>query len=102
MPSTVYFTDFSATARENLTAKTARLVRKTGLSKAVGEGDLCAVKIHFGEKGNTAFIRPPYIASILKTIKKEGAHPFLTDANTLYKGARSDSVSHIKDRKSVV
>lgn len=96
MPSTVYFTDFSATARENLTAKTARLVRKTGLSKAVGEGDLCAVKIHFGEKGNTAFIRPPYIASILKTIKKEGAHPFLTDANTLYKGARSDSVSHIK------
>ena len=96
MPSTVYFTDFSATSRENLTAKTARLILLAGLPDAVEKADLCAVKIHFGEKGNTAFIRPPYIASVLKTIKKQGAHPFLTDANTLYKGARSDSVSHIE------
>lgn len=96
MPSSVYFTDFSATSRENLTDKISRLVRTAGLPDAVHEADLCAVKIHFGEKGNTAFIRPPYISSILNAVKKEGASPFLTDANTLYKGARSDSVSHIK------
>jgi len=96
MTSTVYITDFKATSRENLPAKLARLLDQSGIDGVLNKEDLTAVKLHFGEKGNTAFIRPPYIRSIVKAIRKRGAIPFLTDANTLYAGARSDTPTHIK------
>jgi len=96
MASKVYYIDFRATSRENVVDKLARLCEIAGINDVLEPKDLAAVKIHFGEKGNTAFIRPPYIRKIIKTIKKTGAIPFLTDANTLYSGSRSDSISHIK------
>ncbi len=96
MTADVYFMDLEATSRENLPQKLSRLVQKAGIEKVLTKKDLTAVKIHFGEQGNTAFIRPVFINSIIKTIKSLEASPFLTDANTLYVGTRSDSVSHIK------
>ena len=54
-----------------------------------------AIKLHFGEKGNTAFIRPNFIRAIVDRVRSLGGHPFLTDANTLYAGTRADSVSHL-------
>ena len=96
MTSKVYFTDFRATSKESVVEKLARLCEIAEIKDVLGKEDLAAVKIHFGEKGNTAFIRPPYIRKIIKCIKETGATPFLTDANTLYAGSRSDSVSHIK------
>ena len=96
MTSTVYITDFKATSRENLPEKLVRLLEQSGIDGVLNKEDLTAVKLHFGEKGNTAFIRPPYIRSIVKAIRKRGAIPFLTDANTLYAGARSDTPTHIK------
>ncbi len=95
MTATVYFIDFKANSRENLPAKLDRLVETAGINTILKKNDLTAVKLHFGEKGNTAFIRPPYIRQIIQSIRKTGAIPFLTDANTLYKGARSNSADHI-------
>ncbi|WP_457553295.1 DUF362 domain-containing protein [Desulfobacula sp.] len=91
----VFFMDLEATSRENLLQKLSRLVKKAGIKNILTKNDLTAVKIHFGEQGNTAYIRPVFIREILKTIKGYKACPFLTDANTLYVGTRSDSVSHI-------
>ena len=96
MPSNVYFTDFRATSRESIVEKIARLCEIAGIKDVLDKENLVAVKVHFGEKGNTAFIRPPYIRKIIKCIKKAGSTPFLTDANTLYAGSRSDSISHMK------
>lgn len=96
MISTVYFTDFKANSKENIPDKIERLVEAAGIMDILSKGDLTAVKIHFGERGNVAFIRPPYISKIIKTIRKSKATPFLTDANTLYAGTRSNSPSHIK------
>jgi hypothetical protein len=96
MASPVYLTDFRATFQENLTAKLGRLVRTAGLSDAIGERDLTAVKLHFGEKGNTAFIRPVFVRSVIEAIKACGGRPFLTDTNTLYAGTRSDTVNHLE------
>ncbi len=95
MAADVYFIDLGTTERENLPQKLARLVDKAGISDIIEKNDLTAVKIHFGERGNTAYIRPVFIRRIIQRIKQLSAHPFLTDANTLYVGARSDSVSHI-------
>ena len=96
MASPVYFIDFRASFRESLTAKLVRLVKKTGLSDVVANRDLTAVKLHFGEKGNTAFIRPVFVGSVVSAVKEQGARPFLADTNTLYAGTRSDTPSHLE------
>jgi uncharacterized Fe-S center protein len=62
----------------------------------VQSGESVAVKLHFGEPGNTAYLKPQYVKPIVDLIKKQGALPFLTDANTLYKGGRSDSKTHLE------
>jgi len=95
MKSNVYFIDLRASAKESLVEKLARLLVTAGLSEAIKERDLVAVKLHFGEKGNTAFIRPVFIRKIVESIKGVGGFPFLTDANTVYSGTRSDSPHHL-------
>lgn len=91
----VYFADLRASAKENLLGKIARLLDSADLKSTILPRSLVAVKIHFGEKGNTAFIRPNFIRAVTDKIKALGGRPFLTDANTLYVGARGDSVSHL-------
>jgi len=95
MTADVYFMDLQATSRENLPQKLSRLIKNAGIEDILSQNDLTAVKIHFGEKGNTAYIRPVFIRKIIQTTRAFGATPFLTDANTLYVGARSNAVSHI-------
>ena len=95
MPSNVYFCDLKASNKENLPDKLGRLMRKAGLEYMIGNRDLTAVKLHFGEKGNTAFIRPVFVRKAVSEIKNAGGRPFLTDANTLYAGTRSDAAGHL-------
>lgn len=95
MASPVYYIDFRATFQESLPEKLGRLAVTAGLETILAERELTAVKIHFGEKGNTAFINPVFVRKIIETIKATGAIPFLTDTNTLYAGTRSDTPSHL-------
>ena len=94
MKSKVYFIDLKASYKENLLAKIGRLLDTSGLGSAVKKRDLVAVKMHFGEQGNTAFIRPVFIRKIVEKIKGAEGFPFLTDCNTLYAGTRSDAPHH--------
>ncbi len=96
MASSVYFTDFRASYKENFVAKLRRLIDTAGLGELVNKRELAALKLHFGELGNTAFIRPVYIRHIVDYVKNAGARPFLTDANTLYAGSRGDAADHLK------
>jgi hypothetical protein len=95
MASDVYFSDMRATPRENLLNKIQRLLDKVELDGRIKPRDLVAIKLHFGEKGNTSFVRPPFCREIVERVKSLGGRPFLTDANTLYVGTRSNSVSHL-------
>jgi uncharacterized Fe-S center protein len=95
MVSKVYFINFRADPQNNVMRKLQHLVESAGLERVVGKRDLTAVKIHFGEMGNAAFIRPVYLRQIIAGIKKIGGIPFLTDANTLYAGTRSDAPHHL-------
>jgi uncharacterized Fe-S center protein len=95
MAADVYFIDFRATIQKNMMGKLGELLEAAGLSRVVGRRDLTAVKVHFGEMGNTAFIRPVYLRRIVAAIKEAGGVPFLTDANTLYSGSRSDAPHHL-------
>lgn len=91
----VYFADLRASWNENLLSKVVKLLKATDLKGMISPRSLVAIKLHFGEKGNTAFIRPNFIRQIVDYTKDLGAFPFLTDTNTLYAGTRGQSVSHL-------
>ncbi|MGD9224500.1 MAG: DUF362 domain-containing protein [Desulfobacteraceae bacterium] len=95
MTSQVFFMDFRADLQRNIMAKLDSLLTAAGLAKIVDHRDLTALKIHFGELGNAAFIRPIYLRNVVAAVKQAGGVPFLTDANTLYAGTRSDAPHHL-------
>jgi len=95
MPSKVYFTDLRASVRHNLMSKLGMLIESAGIADIVSPRNIVALKLHFGEKGNAAFIRPLFIRKLVDKVKDMEASPFLTDTNTLYAGSRGNSVSHL-------
>lgn len=95
--SKVYYANMRASKHsESLVAKLSKLFYQAGFHEMLGEKELVGIKLHFGEMGNTGFIRPVYIRQLVQNVKKVGAKPFLTDANTLYVGTRANSVDHIE------
>jgi len=95
MESRVWFTDLRTTPKKNLYQKLRKLMDAAGVKDVFEKRDLVAVKLHFGELGNTAYIRPVFLRQIADRIKELGGNPFLTDANTLYAGTRSDAPNHL-------
>ena len=96
MASKVFFTNMRASQQGNLLKKLERLATKAGMKEIDFKDKLVAVKIHFGEYGNVAYIRPNYAAVICDMIRQLGGKPFLTDANTLYSGSRDNAVDHLR------
>jgi uncharacterized Fe-S center protein len=94
--SKVYFTDLHAKPSNNLLKKLETLVVKAGIDTIDFEKKMVAIKIHFGEPGNVAYLRPNFAAVIVKMLKKKDAIPFLTDCNTLYSGRRSNGIAHLE------
>jgi len=94
--SKVYFADFRCPSwRENLPQKLARLMMSAGFGEIDMEDKYVAVKMHFGEPGNLAYLRPNWARAVADLIKSQGGRPFLTDANTLYVGGRKNALDHI-------
>jgi len=91
----VYFTDFRARPGYNLLQKLEKLIKKAGIENIDFENKYVAIKIHFGEPGNLAFLRPNYAKVVADVVKKLGGKPFLTDCNTLYVGNRKNALDHI-------
>ena len=96
MASKVYFTNLRTNPSSNLLDKMERLARKAGIANIDFKNQFVAIKIHFGEPGNLAYIRPNYAARMVRLIRSLGGKPFLTDSNTLYSGGRSNAVDHLK------
>lgn len=95
MSSVVCFAPIQGARRTSLLSATEGLFDNAGLASCIEEGDLVAVKLHFGERGNTAFVPPIYVRRIVKKIEACGGRPFLTDSNTLYRGSRANAPEHI-------
>lgn len=93
--SKVYFTTFKTTSHENLIQKLHRLMKTAGFENIDFEEKYAAIKIHFGEYGNLAFLRPNYAKVVADYVKELGGKPFLTDCNTLYVGSRKNALDHL-------
>lgn len=95
-PSNVYFTNMRTTLNENLLQKLERLVKKAGMLEQIDfHNKFTAIKIHFGEPGNLAYLRPNYAKVLVDLIKAQGGRVFLTDCNTLYVGRRKNALDHL-------
>ena len=92
----VFYTDFRTTSKENLMQKLRRLCITAGMKEIDFEDKYAAIKIHFGEYGNLAFLRPNYAKVVADIVKEMGGKPFLTDCNTLYVGSRKNALDHIE------
>ena len=93
--SKVYFTDFRThPGGDAIPKKLQRLIKEAGIGNIDFNGKLVAIKMHFGELGNIAFLRPNYAKAVVDVIKELGGKPFLTDCNTLYPGSRKNALEH--------
>ncbi len=93
--SKVYFTDFRTKAGIPLTEKLQKLCRMAGIVDIDMDGKFVAIKMHFGELGNLAYLRPNYARAMADIVKEKGGKPFLTDCNTLYPGYRKNALDHL-------
>ena len=94
-PAKVYYTDLHAQLGTSLLQKLERLIRAAGIDGIDFEGRFTALKLHFGEEGNLAYLRPNYVKVVADVVKELGGVPFLTDCNTLYVGSRKNAVDHL-------
>ena len=93
--STVYFTDFRCPVGTSQLDKLRKLCIAAGIKDIDMDGKFVAIKMHFGELGNMAFLRPNYAKAVADLCKEQGGMPFLTDCNTLYPGSRKNALEHL-------
>ena len=84
----VFFTDFRTKPNVSQGVKLQKLCRRAGIDRIDFTDKFVAIKMHFGELGNFAYLRPNYVKAVADLIRELGGKPFLTDCNTLYPGSR--------------
>ena len=93
--SKVYFIDLRTKPGDSLLTKLQRLCIVGGFNSFDLDGKFVAIKMHFGELGNLAFLRPNYAKAIVDLVKQKNGKPYLTDCNTLYPGSRKNALEHL-------
>lgn len=93
--SRVYFTNFRANSKKNLLEKIRTLYLRAEFDRVFDETDRVAIKIHWGERGNTTFVPVPFIRTIADEVRRSCPNIFITDTNTLYAGKRKNAIENI-------
>ena len=94
--SQVYFCDMrTAAGGMSLPQKLANLIKRANIAKIDMKNKFVAIKMHFGEPGNLAYLRPQFPKAVADVIKELGGRPFLTDCNTMYTGLRHNALDHL-------
>ena len=97
MKSKVYFVSVKGSSDiQAVNEKLKKLLDESKILDFIPKGDKVAVKVHFGEEGNTGFVRAEHLRVICDKIYSRGGSAFLSDANTLYRGRRLNSEDHQK------
>ena len=76
--SAVYFSDFRTRIGVSQCTKLQKLIRAAGIGSIDFQGKFTAIKMHFGELGNCAYLRPNYVHAVADVIRKLGGmlrHP---------------------------
>jgi len=94
MKSTVYYIPVTDNDTPKVIRKKfARLLDESGFLEGITIEDRAVIKIHFGEEGNTGYVKPEYVKVLTDKLP---AQAVLSDTNTLYKGKRMTCRDHLK------
>jgi len=93
--SDVFFIPLRTQRKRSLLERINLALTRAGIDNMIQEDDKVAIKIHFGEEGNTGFVSPLHARNVVNRVKDLGGKPFLTDTNTLYAGQRQNAIDHI-------
>jgi uncharacterized Fe-S center protein len=93
--SSVFFASLKV-QEGGLLEKLEVLLDAAGAKSILGTRPFTGLKLHFGERGNTAFVRPLFVKRVANYCERHGAKPFLFDTTALYSGARANAVDHIR------
>ena len=80
-PAKVYFSDLRTDEVSTL-EKLHRLMKAAGFEQIDFKDKYVAIKLHFGEPGNMAYLRPNWARVVCDYVRELGGKPFLTDCNT--------------------
>lgn len=97
MKSRVFF--IAADKKEDpgiISGKVEKLYLSLGLDAQIEQDAFVALKIHFGEKGNTGYIRPVWLEKMLYRLRQKTNRAYFTDTNTLYVGMRSNAIDYTR------
>lgn len=95
-PADVFFAPMRTEKKRSFVERTGLALQRAGLAEIITPGDYVAIKVHCGETGNSGFVSPIYAREVVRLVKELGGRPFLTDANTLYSGHRSNAIDHME------
>ena len=97
MNSTVYYIPVDNDDKPKVIRKKfARLLDESHLLDDITPEDKAVIKIHFGEEGNTGYVKPEYVKVLTDRLSTQAV---LSDTNTLYKGKRMNCRDHLKIAK---
>jgi uncharacterized Fe-S center protein len=81
--SKVYFTDRQARTDYNMIDKLEHVFKELGLDNEIKSGEKIMVKTHFGQWGNTNYLRPAYARKIVDLVRAAGGVPFIAETTGL-------------------
>jgi len=96
MKSQVYFIPVSSMDNQQvINQKLKYLIDESKVLDFIHKQDKVALKLHFGEEGNTGFVQPEHVRVVTDAAIFRGGDVFMSDTNTLYRGRRSNSKDHV-------
>ena len=90
--SKVYFSP--AVSKDEMLTAIDNLYEKISQDFGV-RGRRVAIKTHFGEKGNRTHLDPAFAKKICDIVRSRGGKPELVECNTLYRGERLKTETHL-------
>jgi hypothetical protein len=94
MSSEVYFAQRRATQGGGLLEKLEQLCDAAGFA-AMFAGGVVAVRVSFGEVGNTTYLRPEFAQRVVRRLRGYGAQPFLADTLAPGSARRGNAAEHL-------
>jgi len=97
MKSRVYFIPVgSQDSQQLINQKLKCLIDESKVLDFIHKKDKVVLKLHFGEEGNTGFIRPQHVRVVSDAAIDRGGSVVMSDTNTLYRGRRLNSKDHLQ------
>ncbi|MGD0550587.1 MAG: DUF362 domain-containing protein [Candidatus Bathyarchaeia archaeon] len=78
--SRVFFTDRKAEPYYNMLDKLEHVLKELAIPGAIQQGDKIMIKTHFGQWGNTNYIRPAYVRKVVELVRSKGGEPFVAES----------------------